>query len=90
MVSHVSFFSLENSLLCPCFGKFCRCAGCMGGVFSLQRGGRAAKRVIFNVISGLVFGRAASLVQGCTTSVQWKIANPHSGSECGLRRATEV
>ena len=24
------------------------------------------------------------------TSVQWKIANPHSGSECGLRRATEV
>ena len=55
MVSHVSFFSLENSLLCPCFGKFCRCAGCMGGVFSLQRGGRAAKRVIFNVISGLVF-----------------------------------
>ena len=66
MVSHVSFFSLENSLLCPCFGKFCRCAGCMGGVFSLQRGGRAAKRVIFNVISGLVFGRAASLVQGCT------------------------
>jgi hypothetical protein len=23
-------------------------------------------------------------------SVQWKIANPHSGSECGLRRATEV
>ena len=34
MVSHVSFFSLENSLLCPCFGKFCRCAGCMGGVLA--------------------------------------------------------
>ena len=55
MVSHVSFFSLENSLLCPCFGKFCRCAGCMGGVFHCKGGGRAAKRVIFNVISGLVF-----------------------------------
>jgi hypothetical protein len=30
-------------------------AGCMGGVFSLQRGARAAKRVIFNVLSGLFF-----------------------------------
>ena len=39
MVSHVSFFSLENSLLCPCFGKFCRCAGCMGGVFFIAKGG---------------------------------------------------
>ena len=39
MVSHVSFFSLENSLLCPCFGKFCRRAGCMGGVFFIAKGG---------------------------------------------------
>jgi hypothetical protein len=54
MVSHVSFFSLENSLLCPCFGK-CLQRAVWGGVFSLQRGARAAKRVIFNVLSGLFF-----------------------------------
>jgi Na+/H+ antiporter NhaA len=62
----------------------------MGGVFSLQRGGRAAKRVIFNVISGLVFGRAASLVQVCTTSVQWKIANRDFSKTAGLTPIFEV
>ena len=54
MVSHVSFFSLENSLLCPCFGKF-SAAPAVWVEFFIAKGGGAAKRVIFNVISGLFF-----------------------------------
>jgi hypothetical protein len=42
MVSHVSFFSLENSLLCPCFGKCLQRA--VWVEFFHCKGGRAPRK----------------------------------------------
>jgi hypothetical protein len=57
-------------------------AGCMGGVFSLQRGARAAKRVIFNVLSGLFFWAVLQrLVQGCTL---YRVVGPFKPSAAWL------
>jgi len=43
MVSHVSFFSLENSLLCPCFGKFSAARAVWVEFFHCKGGGAPRK-----------------------------------------------